>query len=90
MTIDDMLVPENAIEATMDGKLNKLFIITGLDPNTARFAPKVQKVRGGRRARHMGDVGMCWRCVCGTHELLKATLLYKLVVVNLTAVLPVK
>mmetsp|Transcript_22857 Transcript_22857/g.58241 ORF Transcript_22857/g.58241 Transcript_22857/m.58241 type:complete len:354 (-) Transcript_22857:491-1552(-) len=56
MVIDDMIVPEHCIEATMDGKLNKLYIITGLDPETARFAPKVQKEIGAYAWHYVNEL----------------------------------
>jgi len=44
LDIDSMVRPDDMIEATSDNKLCQLFIVTGLDPEAAKFAPQVQKV----------------------------------------------
>eukprot|EP00967_Tisochrysis_lutea_P094069 scaffold136537_cov20-Tisochrysis_lutea.AAC.2 len=41
-----MVRPDDMIEATSDNKLCQLFIVSGLDPEAAKFAPQVQKVSG--------------------------------------------
>jgi hypothetical protein len=37
--------PSACIEATAENKLHKLFIVSGVDPQTTQFAPQLQKVR---------------------------------------------
>ena len=44
LEIDDMVRPDDMIEAQSDNKRCQLFIVSGLDPETATFAPQVQKV----------------------------------------------
>lgn len=41
-----MVNAEDMIEATTDNKISQLFIVSGLDPDTAKFAPQMQKVGG--------------------------------------------
>jgi hypothetical protein len=45
LDIEDRVDPSQFIEATVDGKLHKLFIVRGVDPETTVFAPLAQKVR---------------------------------------------
>lgn len=42
--IEDLVQEEHFIELTLDGKRNKLYIVAGLDPNSAQFAPKCKGV----------------------------------------------
>jgi len=42
--IEDLVREEDFIELTLDGKRNKLYIVAGLDPNSAQFAPKCKGV----------------------------------------------
>jgi len=51
LEIDSMVRPDDMIEATSDNKLCQLFIVSGLDPEAAKFAPQVQKVRGFSQER---------------------------------------
>lgn len=43
---------------------NKLFIVAGLDPKSAQFAPKCKGVRGGARARLSQTEALLLPCVC--------------------------
>lgn len=45
--IEDLVNDDDFIELTLDGKRNKLFIVAGLDPNSAQFAPKCKGVSVG-------------------------------------------
>lgn len=38
--MEGQLSEEDAISINMGGKRNKLYIVAGLDPNSAQFAPK--------------------------------------------------
>lgn len=42
--IEELVQEEHFIELTLDGKRNKLYIVAGLDPNSAQFAPKCKGV----------------------------------------------
>lgn len=42
--IEELVREEDFIELTLDGKRNKLYIVAGLDPNSAQFAPKCKGV----------------------------------------------
>lgn len=53
--IEDLVVEEDFIELTLDGKRNKLYIVAGLDPDSAQFAPKCKGVSGR----------CCWGGICG-------------------------
>jgi len=44
LEIDDMVCPDDMLEATLDNKCCQLFVVSGLDPESAKFAPQVQKV----------------------------------------------
>jgi hypothetical protein len=43
--IEELVREEDFIELTLDGKRNKLYIVAGLDPDSAQFAPKCRGVR---------------------------------------------
>lgn len=53
--IEDLVQEEHFIELTLDGKRNKLYIVAGLDPNSAQFAPKCKGVSVQGVA-----CGCCW------------------------------
>lgn len=42
--IEDLVCEEDFIELNLDGKRNKLYIVAGLDPDSAQFAPKCKGV----------------------------------------------
>ena len=42
--IEELVREEDFIELTLDGKRNKLYIVAGLDPDSAQFAPKCKGV----------------------------------------------
>jgi hypothetical protein len=44
LDIEDLVDPSQFIEATVEGKLHKLFIVKGVNPETTTFAPLAQKV----------------------------------------------
>lgn len=58
--IEDLVQEEEFIELTLDGKRNKLFIVAGLDPNSAQFAPKCKGVstHSGQNCSLMGQMYM--------------------------------
>lgn len=58
--IEELVQEEDFIELTLDGKRNKLFIVAGLDPNSAQFAPKCKGVStGGCSPSHCMWTGVC-------------------------------
>eukprot|EP00798_Chlamydomonas_sp_ICE-L_P025633 gene25633-11291_t len=44
--VEDMLIPEHYIENNADGKLNRLYIIMGINPETAKFSPQLKSAAG--------------------------------------------
>lgn len=58
--IEDLVQEDDFIELTLDGKRNKLFIVAGLDPNSAQFAPKCKGVSALRQSCSLqGECGPC-------------------------------
>lgn len=54
--IEDLVVEEDFIELTLDGKRNKLYIVAGLDPDSAQFAPKCKGEIGGYAWHKVADL----------------------------------
>jgi mRNA-decapping enzyme subunit 2 len=42
--IEELVCEDDFIELNLDGKRNKLYIVAGLDPDSAQFAPKCKGV----------------------------------------------
>lgn len=62
LEIDSMVRPDDMIEATSDNKLCQLFIVCGLDPEAAKFAPQVQKVSSRSWRSGSGELCRCSLC----------------------------
>lgn len=52
--MEGQLSEEDAISINMGGKRNKLYIVAGLDPNSAQFAPKNKGVSEAERVSWSG------------------------------------
>lgn len=52
--VEGQLSEEDAISINMGGKRNKLYIVAGLDPNSAQFAPKNKGVSEAERVSWSG------------------------------------
>lgn len=57
--IEELVKEEDFIELTLDGKRNKLYIVAGLDPNSAQFAPKCKGVSGAALLRECYQCALC-------------------------------
>eukprot|EP00775_Hariotina_reticulata_P013707 gene13707-13829_t len=54
--IEELVREEDFIELTLDGKRNKLYIVAGLDPDSAQFAPKCRGEIGGYAWHRVADL----------------------------------
>ncbi|KAI8473512.1 MAG: hypothetical protein J3K34DRAFT_410962 [Monoraphidium minutum] len=71
--LEGALSEEDCIELVLEGKRNKLYIVAGLDPKSAQFAPKCKGVRGGCPATARGAVcGARWWAPCRTGARVRA------------------
>ncbi|GAX81225.1 hypothetical protein CEUSTIGMA_g8657.t1 [Chlamydomonas eustigma] len=56
MNIEELINPQHVIQVTIDGKLNTLYIVTDIDPQTTAFAPQTKGEIGAYGWHYIEDL----------------------------------